>query len=343
MLRQINSDGSNMTLNTSFQALAVETGDNPRPLNSVSREIVKLEDRQVLIQINYSSLNYKDALAATGHPGVALSSPLVPGIDAVGSVVDSNSPEFSAGDNVIVAHEDFGTRQDGGWAEYAGVPESWLVKLPESMSAKQAMVLGTAGFTAAQSVEALLNHQIEPDSGPIVVTGATGGVGIVSLCLLSKLGYEVIAVSGKQEHSATLEKLGASQVLSREQMVDDSKSPLLKGMCAGAVDSVGGQMLTTILRSTRRGGCVTACGLVGGANIAMTVYPFILRGVTLQGIDSAGVSQPVRQRIWNKLAGEWQLDLAEISSVIPFDEVGQAVQTILQGKIFGRTVIQVKA
>jgi putative YhdH/YhfP family quinone oxidoreductase len=299
---------------------------------------------QALVRLRWSALNYKDALAATGHAGVAMALPLVPGIDAVGEVVASNDTSLSAGTTVVVAHADFGTRHDGGWRQWAAVPAEWLLPLPDGLTMRQAAILGTAGFTAAQCVMALAAHGVTPAKGPVVVTGATGGVGILAVKLLARLGYHVVAASGKSQRHDWLLKHGARQVISREEIDDRSGRPLLSARWAGGIDTVGGNPLATVLRATRPRGCVAACGLAASSDVPITVFPFILRGVTLVGIDSAGVDRSLRQEIWGRLAGPWRpSDLDDLATVTTLDEVGDNVSKILAGKIAGRVIVDLES
>jgi acrylyl-CoA reductase (NADPH) len=306
------------------------------------RSLSDLPDGEVLIRVAYSSLNYKDALAATGRPGVARKFPHVPGIDAAGEVAESTAAEFQKGQKVLVTGYDLGAGRWGGWSEYVRVPAEWVVPLPPGLSLVETMRLGTAGFTAALSVDALRRHEITPQSGEIVVTGATGGVGCLAVAMLAGLGYAVVAVTGKTDRHDWLKQLGAARVIGRGDVDVKGGNPLLKAAWAGAVDTVGGNVLTTILRSTHIGGCVTACGLVAGAELAMTVFPFILRGVTLCGIDSGWCKRERRLELWRLMAGDWKPDrLAEISTEIPLKDVDEPVRRILAGGIAGRTVVRV--
>jgi putative YhdH/YhfP family quinone oxidoreductase len=296
---------------------------------------------EVVVRIAYSSLNYKDALAATGHPGVARRLPLVPGIDAAGSIAVSKSDRFQVGDEVLVFHAQFGTERDGGYAEYAIVPEDWVFKLPRGLSLLEAMSIGTGGFTAAQCIDELLRHQITPDRGEVVVSGSTGGVGIYAVKLLARLGYQVVAATGKAHLVDWLKQHGAKEVITRADLDDHSNRPLLSARWAGAVDTVGGNTLASILRATRPYGCVTACGLVGGADLPLTVYPFILRGVTLQGVDTAGITTAYRAELWQRLANDWRLnDLEKLSYVVPLDGLTEEIARILRGEIAGRVVVK---
>lgn len=295
----------------------------------------------VRIQLKYSSLNYKDALAIQGHPGVAKRLPLIPGIDGAGVVAGTTGTRFQVGDEVMIFHAQFGTEHHGAYSELAYVPESWVYALPTGMSLRQAMALGTGGFTAAQCVDELHRHQLTPDLGEIVVSGATGGVGIFAVKLLSKLGYRVVASTGKSERTDWLLANGASEVISREELHDRSDRPLLKSRWAGAVDTVGGQTLATIIRGTKSFGCVTACGLVGGTQLDVTVYPFILRGVTLQGIDTANITYERRAAIWEKLGGPWRLDsLDALITEVDLDGLLTAANQISAGQIAGRIVVR---
>jgi acrylyl-CoA reductase (NADPH) len=310
---------------------------------AASVETITLDDLppgDVLIRVAYSSLNYKDALACQGHPGVVRRFPHVPGIDCAGTVVASESPEYRPGDEVLVTGYELGAGHWGGFSAYVRVPADWIVPLPGGLSLRDAMVYGTAGFTAAQCVSAIVDRNIRPDRGPVIVTGSTGGVGSIAVAILAKLGYEVTAFTGKKEHHDLLHRLGAKLILGREEVVDTTDRPLLTARWAAAVDTVGGRPLATILRSIDHRGCVAACGLVAGAELELTVYPFILRGVTLAGIDSAKCPRPERLAMWQKLAGPWRIDqLNDIAYEITFDELSDRVNKILVGQIVGRTVI----
>jgi len=297
----------------------------------------------VLIRVEYSSLNYKDALASRATKGIVAKLPHVPGIDCAGKVVANNEPDFSIGDQVLITGYGLGAAHWGGYAQYVRVPCEWVVPLPPTLSTREAMTYGTAGFTAAQCVLALIERGVKPGHGEIVVTGASGGVGSVSVALLAKLGYEVAAVSGKPEMADALTRLGAHRILGREEVTDDSNSPMLAAKWAGGVDTVGGTTLATLLRSTQHRGCVAACGLVGGDQLPLTVYPFILRGVTLAGIDSAKCPRGSRLNIWQKLATEWKLpELDKLAREITLKELPEEIDTMLAGKARGRVVVKVE-
>ncbi|TWT90106.1 putative acrylyl-CoA reductase AcuI [Pseudobythopirellula maris] len=294
---------------------------------------------EVLIEVGYSSLNYKDALASRGNKGVAPSLPHVPGIDCAGVVVESSSDTVSAGDEVLVTGYDLGGASWGGWSGLVRVPAEWVVPMPAGLDARAAMIYGTAGFTAAQCVTAV-SDRVAPEAGDVVVTGATGGVGVLAVAILSKIGYRVTAVTGKSEQEAMLRELGASAVVGREAVVDESGRPMLKEKWSAAVDTVGGATLATLLRSTAHRGVVAACGLVGGAELPLTVYPFILRGVTLAGIDSAKCPREPRLEMWRRLAGDWRVELpAKMITEITLDGVAGRVEEILSGQVAGRTLV----
>jgi len=312
---------------------------------SISARVEKIERGDlpagdILIRVAYSSLNYKDALACQGHPGVVRAFPHVPGIDCAGTVVESATESYMPGDDVLVTGYELGAGHWGGFAAFTRVPADWVVPLPAGLSAREAMIYGTAGFTAAQSVTAIVERGIEPGRGPVLVTGATGGVGSLAVAILAKLGYEVDAVTGKHDQEEWLRRLGAKRIFGREEIHDESDRPLLGSRWAAAVETVGGKPLATVLRSMQHRGCVAACGLVAGADLELTVYPFILRGVTLAGIDSAKCPRPQRLEMWQKLAGPWRVDrLEEISDEITLDALPDYVQRILAGRSVGRTIV----
>jgi putative YhdH/YhfP family quinone oxidoreductase len=331
----------NISQSEPFPCYLVRRGDDGKVTSRVETiTLDQLTDGDVLIRVAYSSLNYKDALACQGHPGVVRTFPHVPGIDCAGVVVESASSSFRPGDEVLVTGYELGAGHWGGFAGYVRAPADWVVKLPANLPARDAMIYGTAGFTAAQCVTAIVERDIGPDRGPVVVTGATGGVGSLAVAILAKLGYEVEAVTGKPEQEDFLRQLGAKKILGRNDVTDKSDRPLLASRWAAAVDTVGGQPLATILRSTEHRGCVAACGLVAGAELELTVYPFILRGVTLAGIDSAKCPRPQRLEMWQKLAGPWRVEqLNDLAQEITLDELTDRVQKILSGQLIGRTIV----
>jgi acrylyl-CoA reductase (NADPH) len=324
-----------------FACYMVRKGADGRVSAGVeSIRIADLPSDEVLVRVAYSSLNYKDALGSQGHPGVVRSFPHVPGIDCAGTVVESASPDYRPDDAVLITGYELGAGHWGGFAEFVRVPADWIVPLPHGLSAREAMIYGTAGFTAAQCVNAIVERGIQPERGPVVVTGATGGVGCIAVAILAKLGFDVAAVTGKPDQHDWLRMRGAKTMLSRNEVDDASDRPLLTARWAAAVDTVGGRPLATIVRSVDHRGCVAACGLVAGADVNLTVYPFILRGVALAGIDSAKCPRPERLEMWRKLAGEWRVEqLNKIAHEISLDELSGRVQEILSGRVVGRTLV----
>ena len=293
------------------------------------------------VRVLWSSLNYKDVLAAQGHRGIVKRFPHVPGIDAAGTVISSKEPTFQTGDEVIITGYELGVERWGGWAEQISVPTAWAIPKPAGLSLLEAMTLGTAGFTACQCVEALQNHGVRPQDGPIAVTGASGGVGSLACQLLHQLGYSVTAITGKVEQAVWLLQRGATEVIARDTFVDESDRPLLSAKWAGAVDTLGGAALSTLIRSTKHRGVVAACGLAAASDLPITVYPFILRGVTLAGIDSAWCPAGRRQEIWNKLAGDWKFPgLSTTAKIIRPDELEAAISLISSGANVGRIVLR---
>ncbi|QDV14562.1 putative acrylyl-CoA reductase AcuI [Rosistilla oblonga] len=303
-------------------------------------DLPSVESPSVRVAVRWTSLNYKDALAATGHPGIVRHFPHVPGIDVIGEVIDSDDPQFATGQTVIVTGHELGTSRHGGWSQQIRVPASWIVPLPQGLTPREAIILGTAGFTAAQCVQSLQHHGVEPDSGKVVVTGASGGVASIAIQILSRLGYDVVAVSGKPDQHSRLKRWGAAEVIDRNDFIDESKRPLLSARYAGGVDTVGGPTLETLLRTTAYRGCIAACGLAGGHELQTTVYPFLLRGITLAGIDSAMCPMPQRLEIWNRLASDWKpAGLEDLANEISLDDLPAAVDSMLAGKHSGRSIV----
>jgi len=322
-----------------FRAQVAHGRDQKLGLETLTNE--KLPLGEVTIRVRYSGLNYKDALAAHGHPGVVRSFPHVPGIDAAGEVLESSDTKFTQGQQVIVTGFGLGAAQWGAYAELIRVPAAWVIPLPRGLTMRQAMIIGTAGMTAAQSIAALQHAGITPERGEIVVTGANGGVGSFAVAILAKLGYKVVPVTGKNAE-LTL-KRGATRTLTRDQILDKSPAPLGKSLWAGAVDAVGGETLASIIRNTQQYGCVTACGLVGGVELPLTVYPFILRGVSLIGIDSVNVPLAERARLWGLLASDWFPGEFEsfVDCEVELADVEPQIERILQGKTQGRVVVRI--
>ena len=301
--------------------------------------IDNLPKGDVLVKVHYSSINYKDALSATGNKGITKKYPHTPGIDAAGEVVSSLDDKFKVGDKVIVTGYDLGMNTSGGFGQYIHVPSEWVVQLPEGLSLKESMIIGTAGFTAGISV-LRLSALVKPSDGKILVSGATGGVGSVALSLLSKLGYQTVAISGKETEYPFLRKLGAIEILPRADFQEVDKRPMLSAQYAGAIDTVGGAILENILKTLQPLGAVTTCGSVSATQLNMTVFPFILRGISLIGISAQNYPGALREPLWIKLATDWKPDnLLELYSEIRLEDIPETIALILQGKLKGRTIV----
>lgn len=325
-----------------FSCLMVRRNDQGQVTAAVEQITVEqLPPGDVVIQVGFSSLNYKDAMACHGHPGVSGPLPNVPGIDCAGRVQASADPNFCPSDPVIVTGYGLGSEQWGGFARYVRVPSAWIVRRPPGWKSADAMTFGTAGFCAAQAVRALQQHQVEPSTGPVAVTGASGAVGSLAVAILAHLGYKVSAITGKPEFADTLKQLGAHEVLPREELTNPGDKPLLASRWAGAVDTVGNEMLAALLASISYRGCVSACGLVGGPQFATTLYPFLLRGVTLCGIDSAQCPMESRLEIWRLLAHAWRpANLNLLTREITLSEVPAAANDMLAGRSTGRVLVR---
>ncbi|AUC88040.1 oxidoreductase [Alteromonas sp. MB-3u-76] len=328
---------------TTFKALLVEKAEDKTFTRSVvERNIDELPEGNLLIRVSYSSLNYKDALSASGNPGVSRNFPHTPGIDAAGTVVSCDDNTFSQGDEVIVTGYDLGMNTAGGFAQYIRIPSKWAVAKPEGLTLKEAMILGTAGFTAGLSVQAIVENNVSPEDGEILVTGATGGVGSVAVALLTQAGFNVVACTGKDSEADFLKSLGASRVITRDTMLENKELPMLKEQYAGVVDTVGGEFLAQAIKSTQYGGVVTCCGLTASAQLDVSVFPFILRGVSLLGIDSVECPMAPRLRLWDKLAGDWKLNMLDsLTTEVGLDALDEKINDILKGQLFGRTIVNV--
>jgi len=324
-----------------FVALVVKEsapGEFTRQLQE--RSIDELPQGELLVRVHYSSLNYKDALSALGRPGVTRKYPHTPGIDAAGEVVACSDGAFAPGERVIVTGYDLGMNHPGGYGQYIRVPSSWAVRLPAGLTLKESMIIGTAGLTAALSLHRLSQAGVLPECGEVLVTGATGGVGSSAVSLLSTAGYTVVAVTGKMAEADFLRSLGARLVLSREELLRGAERPLLKERWAGVLDVVGGEMLAAAIKSTSYGGVVTCCGLAGSAELQLNVFPFILRGVSLIGIDSAQCPAQLRQQVWQRLAGELKPTcLLEEAIECPLSGLERKFAAMLRGELRGRTVV----
>ncbi len=326
-----------------FKALWItETASGKFERNIVERYIDDLPAGEMVIRVHYSSLNYKDALSATGNKGITRKFPHTPGIDAAGVIEISRNEKFAVGDEVLVTGYDLGMNTCGGFGQYIRVPASWVVKKPENYSLKDCMIIGTAGFTAACAVYKMELMKLLPEAGPIVVTGATGGVGSLAISILSKAGFEVIAVSGKSNVQDYVTHLGAVRLESRDFVTDTSQKALLKPKWAGAIDTVGGNTLATLLKGCMPEGCVVSTGLVSSPKLDTTVYPFILNGINLLGVGSAETPMNIRVTIWEKLANQWNIKdkLPAIAREVTLDELNTTyIDNILQGNIMGRIVV----
>lgn len=329
-----------MPLPQTFTAMVVsETEDKKFTREVKERSLTDLPAGELLIEVKYSSLNYKDALSASGNKGVTRKYPHTPGIDAAGVVATSSTSQFGAGEKVIVTGFDLGMNTPGGFGQYISVPAAWAVKLPQGLTLKESMGYGTAGLTAALCVMRLMAFGLTKDSGEVLVTGATGGVGSVAVGIFSKLGFNVAAATGKTEEKDFLTKLGAQTIISREEANDLSGRPLQKARWAGVIDTVGGNILATAIKSTKYGGLVAACGNAMSADLAVSVYPFILRGVSLLGVDSVEIPMSTRLRTWQKLAQDWKVDLSEIMNECMLEELSPKIDVIQKGGIRGRVVV----
>ncbi|MBM2806431.1 MAG: quinone oxidoreductase, YhdH/YhfP family [Deltaproteobacteria bacterium] len=329
-----------MALPEKFKAMVVsETVEKKFVREITQKALSELPGGELIVEVKYSSLNYKDALSASGNKAVTRKYPHTPGIDAAGVVVDSTTKAFGAGDEVVVMGFDLGMNTSGGFGQYLSVPSGWAVKLPQGLSLRDSMGYGTAGLTAALCILRLMAGGLNKDSGEVLVTGATGGVGSIAVAILGKLGFNVVAATGKADEKEFLTQLGAKAIISREEASDTSGRPLQKGRWAGVVDTVGGNILATALKTAKYGGLVAACGNAMSADLNVNVFPFILRGVSLLGVDSVEIPMRARQMAWNKLAGEWSVDLLRIVTEVSLDGLSAEIDKILKGGVRGRVVV----
>ena len=297
---------------------------------------------EVTVKVAYSGVNYKDAMACNPNGQIIRKFPCVPGIDLAGTVVESSDSRFKAGDEVVAHGYNIGVAHHGGFAEYARVPSAWTMPLPQGLNSSEAMVLGTAGFTAALSIYRMEVNGLKPQTGPVLVTGATGGVGSLAISMLSNLGYEVAASTGKESEHDYLKELGASQILGRAEVSAESSRAMEKERWAGSVDSVGGTTLAYLVRTTKTGGSVAACGLTGGSSLATTVYPFILRGVGLLGIDSVNCPMELRQHLWQRMGGDLKPKMLDkiVAREISLDDLPAITRTVLDSGVRGRFLVK---
>lgn len=329
-------------LNIKYNALLASEKDGKYIQEVTELKTADLPKNDVLIRVHYSSLNYKDALSAIGNKGVTKQYPHTPGIDAAGVVAVSSDENFVKGEKVIVSSYDLGMNTPGGFGQYIRVPAEWVVKLPENLSLKEAMIIGTAGFTAGISFSRL-SELVKPEDGKIIVSGATGGVGSVALSILNKMNYETVAVSGKESEYSFLESLGVKEIISRNEFLSLDKKPILSAKYAGGIDTVGGPILENIVKTLNPLGAVTTCGSVASTELNLSVFPFILRGISLIGVSAQNYPTALRAKLWQKLADEWKPEnLLEIYNEIKLDELPDAIELILKGKLKGRTIVNLE-
>ncbi len=316
----------------------VTTEDNKSFINSIEKkDISTLPDNDTLVKVKFSSLNYKDALSASGNKGVTRNYPHTPGIDAAGIIEETTSKNFQVGDEVIITGYDMGMNTFGGFGEYIRVPQEWIVKKPDNLSLSESMAFGTAGLTAGLCLRKLLLHGLKPDDGEVFVSGVTGGVGIISLMLFSKLGFDVTAITGKMDQEKLLKDLGAKTVLDRNDLDSDLISPLQKPIYAGGIDAVGGKILSNLICSTSQRAAIACCGMVGGLSLDTSIFPFILRGLSLFGIDSAESLIEVKEEVWKSFSSDWKLEnIDQHIKDISLDELPNEIEKILKGKQIGR-------
>ncbi|MFJ8070156.1 acryloyl-CoA reductase [Peribacillus sp. NPDC096447] len=325
-----------------FDALVVNKQDDQFTVNIQQLSLDDLPQGEVLIRVHYSGVNYKDSLAAIPNGNIVSSYPIVPGIDMAGVVVSSEDSRFKEGDEVIATSYGIGVSQSGGYSQFARVPAEWIVPLPNGLTMKEAMIIGTAGFTAALSVLRLEENNLTPEQGSVLVTGATGGVGSFAVSILSKLGYSVEASTGKETEHGYLKKIGAATIVSREDVYDGKLRALGKQKWSGAVDPVGGEPLASVLSQIKYGGAVAVSGLTAGTSLPATVFPFILRGVNLLGIDSVNCPMDTRLKVWHRLATDFKLEHLEqlVQQEITLEELPDVLPTLLKGEARGRTIVK---
>ena len=325
-----------------FQAYEISEGEDGKFSGAVvTRQVDQLPEGEVLVEVQYSCLNYKDALSANGNRGVTRNYPHTPGVDAAGIVKKSETDRFLPGQEVIVTGYDLGMNTAGAFAEMIRVPAKWMLPMPDGLSVRESMIIGTAGFTAAQCVEKLMHNGLDAGDGPVVVTGASGGVGIMAVALLAKLGFSVTASTGKDASHELLKSLGAAEIIDRNVLSEANPRPMLKSQWAGAVDVVGGETLSNVIKSLRYGGSVACCGLVESPEFPATVFPFILRAANLLGIDSAEAPPEKKIALWKRLASDWKPDgLEDIATEIGFDQLGESLTAVLHGQALGRFLLR---
>ena len=324
-----------------YRAL-ITSEENKTFINSIEKkDIADLPDNDTLIKVKYSSLNYKDALSASGNKGVTRNYPHTPGIDAAGIVVETSGNNFKVGDEIIVTGYDMGMNTHGGFGEYIKVPQEWIVKKPDNLSLSESMAFGTAGLTAGLCLRKLLIHGLKPEDGNVFVSGVTGGVGIISLMLFKKLGFSVSAITGKLDQEEFLKSLGADEVIDRNSLDLNLISPLQKPLYSGGIDAVGGKILANLICSTSQRAAIACCGMVGGLSLDTSIFPFILRGLSLFGIDSAESLIDVKKEIWSNFSSSWKLENIDKNiKDISLDELPSEIDKILRGEQIGRVRIK---
>ena len=320
-----------------FKALVTKE-DNKKFSNSIEeRDLSTLPDNDTLIRVKFSSLNYKDALSASGNKGVTRNYPHTPGIDAAGIIEETTGNKFKPGDEVIVTGYDLGMNTFGGFGEYIRVPQDWIIEKPDNLSLSESMAFGTAGLTAGLCLRKLLLHGLKPDDGDVFVSGVTGGVGIISLMLFNKLGFDVTAITGKLDQEEYLRSLGAKNVIDRNTLDLELISPLQKPLYSGGIDAVGGKILSNLICSTSQRAAIACCGMVGGLSLDTSIFPFILRGLSLFGVDSAESLLETKKEIWENLASSWKIEnIDENIKNIPLEELPNEIDEILKGNQIGR-------
>jgi acrylyl-CoA reductase (NADPH) len=327
-----------------FKALVVRQDGGSFNRSIEERNISELPKGDVLIRVHFSSLNYKDGLSCSGVRTVTRHYPHTPGVDAAGIIVSTSDDNFKVGDHVVVISFDLGMNTPGGFGQFISVPSDWVMPLPDGLSLRESMIFGTAGYTAGYALELMQRQNIFPDNGPVLITGATGGVGSVSVAILSSLGYKVSASTGKRDAKDFLKKLGASEVMDRKSVDDDSGRSLLKEVWAGVIDSVGGNTLATSLNSTKKNGVVLSIGLVSSSSLQATVFPFIIRGIILQGVASSETSMTERISVWSKLAKEWKpKNLEHLVVECTLENLDSKINKILTGDIQGRVIVDMRS
>lgn len=331
-------------MNQNYKALIVEKHEEQTAIKFTQKPLHTPQNGDVLIKVNYSGVNYKDSLATIPNGNIVTTYPMVPGIDLAGTIVSSTDKRFKEGDEVIATSYEIGVSRDGGYAEYAYIPADWVVSLPKGLTLKEAMIIGTAGFTAALSVQRLQDNQVTPDQGPVVVTGATGGVGSFAVSFLAKLGFTVEASTGKLHETEYLKSIGATNVISRDEVYNGKVRALGKQRWAAGVDPVGGEPLASLLSQIKYGGSVAASGLTAGTKVPTNVFPFILRGINLLGIDSVQCPMNTRQHIWERLATDLKLNQYEqhIQQEVTLDELPSVFPLLLKGEARGRTIVVIQ-